>query len=88
VLLVNNKPDLFSNESIENILQIKSYSDDTKKITSKLLNNYYKIEQHNNVMNETDRTSVGLLWHENIIDVIAKVKKDEAIPFYLNILDL
>jgi hypothetical protein len=38
-------------------------------------------------MNETDRTIVGLLWHENIIDVLGKVKKEESIPFYLKILD-
>jgi hypothetical protein len=38
-------------------------------------------------MNETDRTIVGLLWHENIIDVLGKVDKEEAIPFYLKILD-
>jgi len=86
-MLYHNKPDLFTNESIENILQIKSYSDDTKKITSKLLNNYYKIEQHNSVMNETDRTSVGLLWHENIIDVIDKIDKKHSIPFYINQLE-
>ena len=86
-ILYHNKPDLFTNESIENILQIKSYSDDTKKITSKLLNNYYKIEQHNSVMNETDRTSVGLLWHENIIDVIDKIDKKHSIPFYINQLE-
>jgi hypothetical protein len=38
-------------------------------------------------MNETDRTIVGLLWHENIIDVLGKIKKEESIPFYLQILD-
>jgi hypothetical protein len=38
-------------------------------------------------MNDTDRTIVGLLWHENIIDVLGKVKKEESIPFYLKILD-
>ena len=38
-------------------------------------------------MNETDKTIVGLLWHENIIDVLGKVKKEESIPFYLEILD-
>ena len=38
-------------------------------------------------MNETDRTSVGLLYHENIIDVLEKLPKNEAIPFYNNILD-
>ena len=38
-------------------------------------------------MNETDRTSVGLLFHENIIDVIEDVDKKESIPFYLKILE-
>ena len=38
-------------------------------------------------MNETDRTSVGLLWHENIIDVIDKMDKNISIPFYINQLD-
>jgi len=85
--LYYNKPDLFNDDSIENILQIKSYSDDTKKITYKLINNYYKINQHNNVMNETDRTSVGLLWHENIIDFIDKMEKKQSINFYINQLE-
>ena len=86
-MLYNNKPELFNNEGIENILQIKSYSDDTKKITHKLINNSYKIHEHNCVMNETDRTSVGLLWHENIIDVIDKFEKKQSIPFYINQLE-
>jgi hypothetical protein len=86
-MLYNNKPELFNNESIENILQIKSYSDDTKKITHKLINNSYKIHEHNCVMNETDRTSVGLLWHENIIDVIDKIEKKHSIPFYIDQLE-
>ena len=38
-------------------------------------------------MNETDRTSVGLLWHENIIDVIDKLDKKTSIPFYIKQLD-
>jgi hypothetical protein len=68
---------------MQHILQIKSYSDDTKKITTKLINNYYPLKEHTNIMNETDRTSVGLLWHENIIDVIEKVDKSQSIPFYI-----
>ena len=82
-----NKPDLFNNEIIENIFQLKSYNDDTKKITKKLIDNFYSIDHHTNIMNETDRTSVGLLWHENIIDVISKVSKKESIPFYIEQLD-
>jgi DNA polymerase III delta prime subunit len=85
--IYSNKPEFFNNEIIENIFQLKSYSDDTKKITNKLINNYYSLNEHNNVMNETDRTSVGLLWHENIIDVIDKYDKKISIPFYINQLE-
>ena len=82
-----NKPSIFNSDIINNIFQIKSYNDDTKKITYNLLNEYYNIENHNNIMNETDRTSVGLLWHENIIDNIEKMNKATSIPFYINQLD-
>lgn len=82
--LNKNKPEIFTNNIIDNILQIKSYSDDTKKITHKLINNSYHLDEHNNIMNETDRTSVGLLWHENIIDVIDKIDKTQSIPFYIH----
>jgi hypothetical protein len=82
-----NKPSIFKTSIIENILQIKSYSDDTKKITHKLINNHYSLNEHNAIMNETDRTSVGLLWHENIIDNIDKLDKKISIPFYLDQLE-
>jgi DNA polymerase III delta prime subunit len=86
--IYKNNPELFINdEIIENIFHIKSYNDDTKKITHKIINNYYSIDEHNNIMNETDRTSVGLLWHENIIDVIENVDKNISIPFYISQLD-
>ena len=82
-----NKPQLFTSEVIDNIFQIKSYNDDTKKITNKLINQQFSLKEHNNIMNETDRTSVGLLWHENIIDVIEKLDKKQSIPFYISQLD-
>ena len=85
--LYKNKQDILNNNIIQNIFLMKSYNDDTRQITKKLINNHYPIEEHLTIMNETDRTIVGLLWHENIIDVIGKLDKDEAIPFYLKILD-
>jgi hypothetical protein len=87
VNLYKNKPDVFTCKTIDNIFQIKLYNDDTKKITNKLINEYFPINEHNNIMNETDRTSVGLLWHENIIDVIEKLDKKQSIPFYIKQLD-
>ena len=85
--IYKTNPTIFDNEIIANIFQMKSYNDDTKRITRKLINGYYNIDNHINIMNETDRTSVGLLWHENIIDVLEKKDKSESIPFYIKQLD-
>ena len=85
--LYKNKQNILNNNIIQNIFLMKSYNDDTRKITKKLINSNYSINEHLTIMNETDRTIVGLLWHENIIDVLGKMKKEESIPFYLNMLD-
>jgi DNA polymerase III delta prime subunit len=85
--LYQKKEDILQTNIIQNIFLMKSYNDDTRKITKKLINNNYNIEEHLTIMNETDRTIVGLLWHENIIDVLGKMNKAVSIPFYLKILD-
>jgi hypothetical protein len=81
--IYKNNKDIFKTNLLDNIFQIKSYNDDSKKTTNKLINNYYSINEHSTVMNETDRTIVGLLWHENIIDVLSKYDKSISVPFYL-----
>ena len=86
-MIYKKKPELFTIDILENIMQIKSYDDDTKKITNKLIHQYNPLQQHNIIMNETDRTSIGLLWHENIIDIIEKTEKKESIPFYIQQLE-
>lgn len=78
---------ILKTEIIQTIFQPRTYNDDSKKLTERLINNKYSIEEHNVLMNETDRTIVGLLWHENIIDVLAKFKKEDSIPFYQQVLD-
>jgi len=85
--LYKNNENMLNNNIIQKIFMRKSYNDDTRKITKKLINNNYPFEEHLIIMNETDRTIVGLLWHENIIDVLGKINKEESIPFYLKILD-
>jgi len=75
-MFIKNK-DFFTNDIIDNLFEIKSFNDDAKKNVSKLIQQYYPINEHSNVMNETDRTSVGLLWHENIIDHINYNKNNE-----------
>jgi hypothetical protein len=74
-------------EIIQNIFQPKTYNEDSKKITQNLINNNYSIDKHNNIMNETDRTIVGLLWHENIVDCLGKFKQKDSLPFYNKILE-
>ena len=81
------KPDLLTSETIRDIFHIKSYNEDSKKITQSLLNNPTTMKEHNRYMNETDRTIVALLWHENIVDVLSTKEPQRSYPFYLNILD-
>ena len=85
--IYQNNQKLLKNEIVQNIFQLKSYNDDTKKITHKLISAPYHMDEHLTVMNETDRTIVGLLWHENIIDVLGKMKKEQSIPHYLELLE-
>jgi Cdc6-like AAA superfamily ATPase len=86
--MANNKEsNILQNDIIKKIFQQKSYNDDSKKITQQLINNNYPIEHHKVLMNETDRTTVALLWHENIIDVLGKYDKNVSIPFYQKVLD-
>jgi hypothetical protein len=85
--IYNKQHVLLKTEIIQNIFQPKTYNEDSKKITQRLINTKYDINSHNSIMNETDRTIVGLLWHENIIDVLSKQPCEKAFPFYTTILD-
>jgi DNA polymerase III delta prime subunit len=80
-------PELLNNEIIDNIFQVKSYNEDSKKITQELIEKPMKMEEHNKFMNETDRTIVALLWHENIVDVLSSISPEISYPFYLKILN-
>jgi hypothetical protein len=85
---VNN---INSLEYFKNIIDInnrRKIDYDTKNITSILINNKYNIEEHSYILNENDRTIIGLLFHENIIDQLQKITdKDKAITIYLKILN-
>ena len=85
IKLYNKNPNLLFNINL--VFNTKYYNDDTRQITKKMLNNNYDIKDHHMIMNETDRTIIGLLWHENIIDTLTKFKKNISIPFYLKVLN-
>jgi DNA polymerase III delta prime subunit len=81
------KPEMLTFETLQNILQIKCYNEDSKKITQMLINKSYHIDEHNTLINETDRTIVALLWHENIADAFKKIKPADGFPLYTQILE-
>jgi DNA polymerase III delta prime subunit len=85
--IYTNHQSFLKNEIIKNILKPKSYNEDTKTITKKLINNKYSLLDHQTVMNETDRTIVGLLWHENIVDMLSQIPKETAFPLYEKFLE-
>lgn len=85
--IYKNHCSILKNEIIQNILKPKSYNEDTKIITKNIINNQHSISEHITIMNETDRTIVGLLWHENIVDLISKEPKEIGFPLYQKIID-
>jgi DNA polymerase III delta prime subunit len=50
--------------------RLKTFNEDSKIITKRLLHNKVRIEDHNVTINETERTIIALLWHENVVDYI------------------
>ena len=85
--IYSKNPLLLEGNSLSLIFQRKSSNEDSKRITQTLINKYVSLNQHNRVMNETERTIVALLWHENIVDMIEKYDKRKSIPVYQKILD-
>ena len=69
------------------ILQNKLYNDDVKEITHQLLTKSYHFDEHNIIMNDTDRTIIALLYHENIVDSMEHIPPQISFPFYLQLLD-
>ena len=71
------KPELLNSDIFSSILQSKSHHDDSKVITKLLINKPVLIANHTQFMNETERTIVALLYHENIIDPIFSSKTND-----------
>jgi DNA polymerase III delta prime subunit len=85
--IYKKKPEILGSDVLQEIFQVKTYNEDAKKITQSLINRPFKMEEHNRCMNETERTIVALLWHENIVDVLGDEPAEKSYPFYLKILD-
>jgi len=85
--LWKKKPGLLNVYTLQNIFQIKMGNEDAKKITWKLLQSSIPLKEHTVFMNETDRTTVSLLWHENIATCLSKLPSTIAFPFYSQLLN-
>jgi hypothetical protein len=85
--IYQKKPESLTTETMDTIFHIKSFNKDSKKITQLLMSSPKKMEEHNQFMNETDRTIVALLWHENIVDMLSSYHPNISFPFYLKILE-
>jgi len=85
--IYRKQQDILKNKIIQNMFHPMVLNEDTKQITKKILNKFFSMNDHSTVMNETDRTSVALLFHENIIDVIEYFPKELGINFYISILN-
>lgn len=72
--------------SFDNILAPSSCNEDAKQVVRSIINQEHEFKQHNSMIGDADRTIVGLLWHENVVDVLEKLEARHALPIYLGIL--
>ena len=77
-----HKPEIVKQTILQNIFHVKILNEDAKKNTFNLLQNSIPLQNHNIFMNETDRTTVYLLWHENVPIKLKKHPIQETFPFY------
>ena len=61
-------------------------TDNNKEIVKNILFRKYCMSEYTDILNETDRTIVGLMWHENVVDILEQVDVSTSIPLYDKIL--
>ena len=81
---------LISNKTNEQLINISTDANPILLFAFKepnKINNPVKMEDHIHHINETDRTIIALLWHENIVDQLSNKPITKSFPFYSRILD-
>lgn len=76
--IINDKD--FDIELIDELLENISIFKNVKNITKNIINHEYNYK--NNIISENDRTIVGLLYHENIIDILDSNNNDHINLYY------
>lgn len=59
--------------------------EDSKQLTKRIMNSNMKFSDHLGI-NDTDRTIISLMWHENIIDLLQKFPMKQSIVLYTKVL--
>ena len=80
---------IITEETLDTIFKPKSCSENSKVIVNRLFKTRYSIAQHTSVISETDRTIIGLLWHENVVDRVFQPRNaytPQGAEFYERIL--
>jgi hypothetical protein len=85
--LWKHKPDMLQEHTLRDIFHVKIFNEDAKTNTLKLLQSTKPLDDHNRFMNETDRTTVSLLWHENVLHHFKGQPIEKVFPFYRQILE-
>ena len=81
------KPEILTSDNIQHIFHAKFYNEDYGKIAKQLFDTSLSMDQHADFMNDNDRTTVALLWHENAPDRIAVLPREMQLPLYLKLVD-
>jgi DNA polymerase III delta prime subunit len=85
--LYEKSPEVLTGDNIQNIFHAKYYNEDYGKIAKQLFDRRVSIRQHSDFMNDNDRTTVALLWHENVPERLSVLEREDALPFYLKMVD-
>jgi DNA polymerase III delta prime subunit len=59
--------------------------EDSRQITKRILNSSISFQEHLYI-NDTERTIISLLWHENIIDILQKISFKKRVVLYHTLL--
>ncbi len=87
--MYTNHSDVLYNSVFQDIFHLNSNNDGNKKIVKQVFNSRnLKIEDHLSLIGETERTTVGLYWHENVPDIIERtnLSKPQQVDLYLQLL--
>ena len=68
-------------------IQKKTFNEDSKQITRRIMENSIRLSDHGSTVNETDRTIVALLWHENVIDYLDVMPVRDRFSVYHRLLE-